>query len=195
MSKKVLIIFGHPLPSSFNAALRDALIAGLREAGAEIRVTDVASLSFNPVLEAAYTKIQRLEPDLRQAQKDVEWAEHIVVIHPVWWGSMPAKLKGFIDRTFHPTWAFSYKPGAKLQTPLLTGRSGRIIQTMDNYPVIYRWFAGWPGIRQLSQLTLRFCGIKPVKITLFGSVRFSSPEKRARWLAKAKAIGRKDGAC
>jgi putative NADPH-quinone reductase len=80
-----------------------------------------------------------------------------------------------------------------LPQTLLDGRSARIIQTMDNYPILYKWIFGQPGIKQLSTLTLKFCGIKPVKTTLFGSVKFSTPEKRAAWLAKAKAIGAADG--
>ena len=69
----------------------------------------------------------------------------------------------------------------------------RSLQTMDNYPILYRCLFGQPGIRQLRDMVLKFCGIKPVKVTLFGSVKFASPEKRTRWLGKAKAIGRKDG--
>jgi putative NADPH-quinone reductase len=193
MAKKVVIIFGHPLEGSFNAAVRDAVKAGLQEAGAEVRELRIAEMQFNPVLEVAYTKIQQLEPDLLKAQADIKWAEHVIVIHPVWWGGMPAKLKGFFDRVFHPSWAFKFAPNAKLPQTLLDGRSARIIQTMDNYPILYKWIFGQPGIKQLSTLTLKFCGIKPVKTTLFGSVKFSTPEKRAAWLAKAKAIGAADG--
>jgi putative NADPH-quinone reductase len=191
--KKIVVIVGHPLTKSFCGALQAAYCRGARDAGAEVREINIAALKFNPELQYGYTKIQPLEADLLEAQQTIEWAEHLVFIYPVWWGGMPAKMKGFIDRTFHPTWAFSFKPGAKLPTKLLTGRSGGIILTMDNYPLIFRLIYGMPAVRQMKKMILNFCGIKPVWFKLFGSVKIATDAKRQKWLAIAEAKGKKEG--
>ncbi|MCF6175710.1 MAG: NAD(P)H-dependent oxidoreductase [Victivallaceae bacterium] len=192
-SKKIVVISGHPLAESFCGALKTAYCRGARRVGAEVKEIDISALNFNPELKYGYTKIQPLEADLLQAQATIEWAEHLVFIYPVWWGGMPAKMKGFIDRTFHPTWAFSFDPGAKLPTKLLTGRSGGMILTMDNYPLIFRLLYGMPAVRQMKKMILNFCGIKPVWFKLFGSVKIATASKRKKWLKTAEKQGAKDG--
>ena len=58
----------------------------------------LGDLRFDPVLREGYQQVQALEPDLLQAQANILWAEHLVLVYPIWWGGIPALLKGFFDR-------------------------------------------------------------------------------------------------
>ncbi len=188
--KKILIIYGHPLKESFCTALGNAYKSGAEEVGAEVRSFHIEGLDFDPVLHKGYTDRQQLEPDLLKAQEDIEWADHIVWVYPVWWGTMPGKMKGFIDRTFHPQWAFTFPPGKLFQKKLLKGRSARLITTMDNLPWLYKLRYLSPGHCQMKGMILKFCGIKPIRITSIGSVKLSSSLRRQKWLQKVEVLGR-----
>lgn len=189
-AKKILIVYGHPLNDSFNTALAKAYKKGAEAAGAEVKELVVHEMDFNPVLEHAYTKRMELEQHLLDFQEKVLWAEHLVFAFPTWWGGVPAKVKGLFDRAFHPGWAFKFHEGKALPEKLLKGRSGQIITTMDNFPFLYRLLYKAPGIRQVKDMTLKFCGISPVKVMAVGSVKLSSDAKRKKWLNKAKKLGK-----
>lgn len=190
--QRIAILFGHPMPESFNTALGLAYAAGARAAGADVRELHLGRLTFDPLLHKGYTAIQPLEPDLLRAQEDIRWAEHLVVCFPIWWGVPPALLKGFIDRVFHPGWAFKYETRASLfQKRLLSGRSARLVCTMDSPPWYYRLVIGAPAIAKMKNSVFGFCGIRPVRATLVGSVRFSTPARRTRWLRQLTDLGRR----
>lgn len=104
--KKILLINGHPDTESFNFSIAAAYKKGAIANGYEVREIIVRNLDFNPNLQFGYRKRTELEIDLLEAQEKIRWAEHLVWIYPVWWGSVPALLKGFIDRVFLPGFAF-----------------------------------------------------------------------------------------
>lgn len=190
---RILIINGHPFDKSFNRGLAEAYEKGAKESGAEVQVIHVSELNFNPILEFGYRKVLELEPDLIDAQKKILWAEHIVIIHPLWWGSMPALLKGFIDRVFLPGFAFKYRANSVWWDKLLKGRTARIICTSDQPYYYNRWVYGRPGINQLKKMILEFCGIKPVKVTWIAPIRNSTEEFRKKWIEKIYRLGTKMG--
>ncbi|MGJ1432993.1 NAD(P)H-dependent oxidoreductase [Sphingobacterium spiritivorum] len=190
MSKnKILIINAHPNSSSFNAAIAETYKQGALEAGAQIQEIIISELRFDPNLQYGYRQRIELEPDLQQAWQKILWAEHIVWIHPVWWGGLPAISKGFIDRLFLPGRAFQYRPNSVFWDKLLKGRSAHIITTLDQPGWYYRLFFGRPSVNQLKRSVLQFCGISPVKVTYVGIVRTSSPALRQKWLQKVKRLG------
>jgi putative NADPH-quinone reductase len=189
MSKRILVILGHPANDNFCGALANAYIQGAKAAGNEVQLLALGDLSFDPVLHKGYAAIQELEPDLVTAQAAILWAQHIVFVYPIWWGAMPALLKGFIDRVFLPGFAFKYRDNSALWERLLAGRSARLLVTMDSPPWYFRWISGMPGHHQMKRTILEFCGIKPVTISSFGPIKDSSPRKREKWLAQAHAHG------
>ena len=93
--KKILLIQGHPDAESFNFALYEAYKKGAIASGAEIKEIIVRDLRFNPNLQFGYRKCTELESDMLESIEKIKWAEHIVLFYPVWWGSVPALLKGF----------------------------------------------------------------------------------------------------
>ena len=146
------------------------------------------ALDFDPVLREGYKRVQTLEPDLLNAQADITWAQHLVFIYPIWWGSIPALMKGFFDRVFLPGFAFQYRTGKAFPDPLLKGRTAHLVVTMDTPPWYYRWVYRMPGIHQVRSTTLAFCGIKPTKTLMFGPLLGSKPAQRQKWLTHASRL-------
>jgi putative NADPH-quinone reductase len=189
MSKHILVILGHPANDSFCGALADSYIKGVQAAGNKVQLISLGDLSFDPILHNGYTTIQKLEPDLVTAQAAVTWAQHIVFVYPIWWGAMPALLKGFIDRIFLPGFAFKYRDGSVFWDRLLAGRSAHLLVTMDTPPWYFRWIYHMPGHHQMQRTILEFCGIKPVTISSFGPIKDATQKQREKWLAQAYAQG------
>ncbi len=163
MQKKILIINGHPNWESFNFGVANAYQEGAIASGAEVRTIHIIDLKFNPNLQFGYRKRTELEPDLLLAWEDIKWADHLVWVHPVWWGGLPALMKGFIDRLFLPGFAFQYRENSLLWDKLLKGKSARIITTLDQPRWYYTLVYGKPSVNQLKRSTLLFCGISPGK--------------------------------
>jgi putative NADPH-quinone reductase len=189
--KKIAIINGHPNKDSFNFGIAEAYRSGAIEAGAEVKEIVIRDLHFNPNLQFGYQKRMELEPDLLKAWEVIQWADHLVWIHPVWWGGFPALMKGFIDRLFLPGMAYKYRENSVWWDKLLKGKTAHIITTLDQPGWYYRLFFGRPSVNQLKKSILEYCGVKPVKLTYIGIIRNSKDEQRVQWLRKVKGLGKK----
>jgi NAD(P)H dehydrogenase (quinone) len=189
--KKITIINGHPNKDSFNFGVAAAYKEGAEESGAEVREIVIRDLDFNPNLQFGYQKRMELEPDLVKAWEMIQWADHLVWIHPVWWGGLPAVAKGFIDRLFLPGMAYKYRENSVWWDKLLKGKTGHIITTLDQPGWYYRLFFGRPSVNQLKRSTLEYCGVSPVRVTYVGIIRNSKEEQRSHWLKKVRELGRK----
>lgn len=186
---KILLINGHPDKESYNYALAASYVKGAQNSGAEVQEINIGELDFNPNLQFGYRKRTELEPDLIKAQESIKWADHIVWVYPVWWGSVPALMKGFLDRVLLPGFAFKKREGSVWWDKFLNGKTSRIICTMDQPTWYYRWFNGRPSHIAMKRLTMNFIGIKKVKITSIGPLRLSTAEFRGEWLEKIEKLG------
>ena len=155
---------------------------------------NLGELSFDPVLHQGYHETQPLEPDLLATQEAIRWAEVLVFAYPNWWGTMPALLKGFLDRALLPGFAFKYRENSRFWDRLLAGRRGRLLVTTDTPGWYYRTVIRAPGHQMMRRAVLGFCGVKPVRTAVFGPVRGSDATTRERWLARAAAVGGHDAA-
>lgn len=188
--RKILIINGHPNKNSFNFGIAEAYKQGTLSTGAQVQEIVIAELDFNPNLQQGYQQRTEWEPDLVTAWEKIQWADHLVWIHPVWWGGMPAIAKGFIDRVFLPGFTFKYRENSVWWDKLLKGKTGHIITTLDQPGWIYRLMFGRPSVNQLRKSTLEFCGVKPVRVSYIGIVRNSTSEQREKWLKTVQNLGR-----
>src|SRR5690606_6540435 len=109
----------HPDKESYCNALAQAYKEGASTSGAELKEIVVADLQFNLNLQFGYRKRTELEPDLLDSLEKIKWADHLVWVYPVWWASLPAILKGFIDRLFLPGFAFQKRENSLLADGLL----------------------------------------------------------------------------
>jgi NAD(P)H dehydrogenase (quinone) len=178
--KHIVIINGHPDKESYNFALHRAYMDNALKKGHRVDEVILTDLQFNPILQYGYRQRTELEPDLLEAWDKIRAAEHIVWIYPVWWGMMPALLKGFIDRLFLPGFTFQYRENSQLWDKLLIGKTSELICTLD-YPVwYYKWVLGESGVKAMRKMILDFCGIKNIRTTYIGPVKGSTPEFREK---------------
>lgn len=187
---RILILTGHPRPASLCAALADRYATGARAAGHEVRLRSLCDIPVDLVAPDYHGGSDPLPAWVTDLQADLAWAEHWVIVAPMWWGGLPAGLEAIFDRMLMPGFAFRYHREGLGWDRLMTGRSARVVLTMDTPPFVLRWLWGRPILRRLKTQVLGFCGFAPIRFTTLGVVRKSTPEKRAKWLADVEALGR-----
>jgi putative NADPH-quinone reductase len=193
MGKRILIIQGHPDPAGghFAQALQAAYADAAVQAGHEVRHLEVARLDF-PLLQSKQAFHKGAVPaPILASQQALEWAEHLVLIYPLWLGSMPALLKAFLEQVLRPNFAFAETQG--FPHGRLRGRSARVVVTMGMPGVAYRWFYRAHSLKSLQRNILQFCGFAPVRASVIGSVESPDPSARQRWLQKLAKLGREAG--
>jgi putative NADPH-quinone reductase len=193
MSRRIAIIQGHPDPagSHFCNALTDAYAAGARGEGHEVRMIDVARLDFSLLRTQEQFKNETPCEDVRDAQDTIQWADHIVFCYPLWLGTLPALLKGFLEQVFREGFAMKLHEDGRGWTRLLKGKSARVVVTMGMPALMYRVFFGSHGLKSLERSILAFAGISPIRVNLIGLVNTRSQESRGRWLIRMQSLGRK----
>jgi putative NADPH-quinone reductase len=189
--RRITIIQGHPDPQPvhFGHALADAYAAAAVAAGHEVRRIEVAQLDFPVLHNQAEWNDGRLPAGLREAQAAIAWADHLVLIFPLWLGTMPALLKAFLEQVLRPGFALLYR-GSRFPQKGLSGKSARVVVTMGMPAFWYRWFFRAHGVRSLERNILKFCGIAPVRESLVGLVESKDAATRRRWLRRVATLGR-----
>lgn len=192
--KKIYILLGHPNTETLTGAFADAYETGALDAGHEVRRQNIGEMKFDPILHKGYKEIQELEPDLITFQENMKWAEHIVILYPNWWCSMPALLKGLFDRAWLPGFAFKFGKnglmGKIMWKKLFKGKSARVI-ICANTPAFVTHFLFGDFTNELSHATLGFAGIKPVRVKVFSPTEEAPNALRLRWIRMVKHMGRK----
>ncbi|QJB32649.1 NAD(P)H-dependent oxidoreductase [Chitinophaga oryzae] len=189
--KKILIINGHPDRESYNTQLQEAYKTGALQAGADVTEIHLGSLQFDPNLRYGYRKRMELEPDLLDAWEKIKAAQHIVWVFPVWWGSLPALMKGFFDRLFLPGLAFSYRENSMLIDKKLKGKTSRLICTMDTPVWFHNLYYQATGVRAVRSQILRFCGLKITGTTYIAPIKHIKPGGKEKGLQKVKTLGQR----
>ncbi|RQW63700.1 NAD(P)H-dependent oxidoreductase [Vibrio viridaestus] len=188
--KNVLVINANPKANSLCKSLAEQYISVAMEQN-HVEQINIGDMDFQISLDEGYDRIIDLESDLVDFQEKITWSEHIVIVSPVWWGTIPAKFKGAIDRTFLPGFAFKYTAGKAIPEKLLKGRTSELIITMDSPPFWYKYVMGNAIDKQLKNSILEFSGIKNVASTYFGPVINSSIDNRQSWLNKVAKLAAK----
>lgn len=192
MSRTVLVLNGHPDPVNRGLcqALADAYAEGAREAGHTVRRLDIATLDFGLLRSQAAFEAEPPPPAIAAAQEQILWAEHLVVVFPLWLGDMPALLKAFLEQALRPGFAFTHRPRG-FPVMHLKGRSARLIVTMGMPAIVYRWFYFAHGVKNLKRNILAFVGYRPVRDTIVGGLASRSRESIKAALDDVKALGRR----
>ncbi len=187
---KILVLLGHPDSSSANGRFADAYERGARESGHEVRRKNAGDLKFDPILHKGYKIIQPLEPDLVELQEDIKWCEHLVIIYPNWFVTMPAILKGLFDRMWLPGFAYYFPKNSMIPRKLLKGRSARVICTLDFIPWIERMALG-NYTNEIRRAILGFAGFRPVRLMKIGSMKNMNEKRWVRIQKKLYNLGQK----
>jgi putative NADPH-quinone reductase len=192
MPRQVVIIQGHPDPDGGRLchALASAYAEGAKAAGHIVSRVEIARIDF-PLLRTQEDFLHgTLPPRLKQARDALVTADHIVIVFPLWLGTMPALVKAFLEQVMRPGVAFEYQKDG-MPKKLLVGKSARLVVTMGMPVAAYRWFFFEHGLKGLERNVLHFVGIRPIRETLFGSVQSASESRRHGWLRRMKEMGRK----
>lgn len=188
--KHILLINGHPdgRDARFIHALAQAYADGATAAGHEVRLITVGTLKFDLLSRAEDFSEGEPPRAISAAQQDVIWADHIVILFPLWLGAMPALLKGFFEQLLRP--GFAFKAARKgLPKKLLKGRSARVVVTMGMPGLFYKLVYRAHSLKSLERNILSFCGITPVRSTVVGMVEGMGAARRAKWLEKMAQFG------
>ncbi|MEY4164783.1 MAG: hypothetical protein RL419_625 [Actinomycetota bacterium] len=188
---RVLVIHSHPVTDSFSGALRDSAIEGARAAGHDVRVLDLGAMSFNPVMSAeelrGYKAVTPVaNEDLTVHIDAVRWADVLVFVYPTWWSTLPAQLKGWLERVMRPGVAFVFDEDNKVRPGL---RQVRRIVGITTYG------SKWPYVKLMKDSGRRTL-LRALKlntswrtrskwIALYG-IDGASEEKRTHFLAEVR---------
>ncbi|MBL0726575.1 NAD(P)H-dependent oxidoreductase [Piscinibacter sp. HJYY11] len=191
--RRILILQGHPdgKEQHFCHALASAYAAGAQAAGHEVKTITIAEIDFPLLRSKQDWDSGALPPALLPAQEAIAWAQHIVLVFPLWLGGMPALVKGFLEQVARPGFALEKVAGHPMAKKLLTGRSARIVVTMGMPALVYRWYFRAHSLKALERNILGFVGIAPIHETLVGLVEGLDDAARSEWLDKLRALGRR----
>jgi len=190
MTRKIFIWVAHPRTTSLCSALADAYQSGAEGQGAEVRRMNLSDMQFDPQFEGYGPDAPELEPALLDWQANLSWADHVLIVHPYWWGAMPTRAKAVLDRALTSGFAYKYHRRGMKWDKLLAGRTADALITSDTPPLIDTFIYRKPGRRVLRNQVLAFCGIKPRTILQFGSVKLADAAKITGWISRAKRLGR-----
>ena len=189
-TKHILILNGHPAKESLSKQFAEQYAVIAEEKNNDIRVHHLNGFDFDVDFEfTKYSQAKPLEPVLEKFIEDLKWCDHFVLCTPMWWGGLPAKLKGLIDRSFLPGSVFDtrVKKGA-MPKPMLKDKTARVIITSDTPGWIMRLLYKNALIHQLRGQILGFVGIKPMKVTWFAGAGHATEETIDKWIKTVKEL-------
>ena len=188
---RTLVVYCHPVPESFGAAVRDVVLETLRQKGDEIRLIDLYAEGFDPVLGADerrhYNEGAPDDPALREHFAHLGWAEAILFVYPTWWYGLPAMLKGWLDRVWVTDVVFRLPADGGTIESLMTHIRKLGVITTCGASWWLSWLIGQPGrktlLRGMWALTGRGC--KTLYMAHY-NMDSSTDASRAAYLAKVR---------
>jgi len=199
----VLIVYAHPEPKSFNGAMKDLAVQVLKDAGHSVVVSDLYAMKFTPAggpgdflerQDDAFFHYQREQmratsdalfvPELKAEMDKLVWADLVIFQFPLWWFSLPAILKGWVDRVF--AMGFSYGREQRYATGVFRGKRGMLAMTTGGPPSSYVAGGNHGDLHQLllpiQHGMFAFVGMDVLPpFVAYGAARVS-PEERAAYL-------------
>ena len=194
MAKRIFVWVAHPKADSLCEGMAGAYQAAVAGSGSEVRRMNLSDMSFDMNFEGYGESAPPLEPDLMEWQENVRWADHLLFVHPYWWGSMPTKAKAVLDRALTPGFGFTYHRKGVNWDKLLKGKTADVMITSDTPPLLDTILYRKPGRRVMKNQILGFCGVQTKNVVQFGSVKTASPEKISSWIERAGRLGVKAAA-
>ena len=191
---KVLILYAHPNPQSFNHAILESFTKGLGEAGHIHEVVDLYAAKFNPCLSGddfVQLMAGKVTGDVQLQQEKVSWADGLVFIHPIWWTGPPAILKGWIDRVFSMGFAYAIDEKEGHVTGLLKNQKALVINTAGGTEAEAKMVGSAEALKRIEDdFMLKFIGIHDVQHVIFYNVIMTDDVTRKGYLEEARNLGK-----
>lgn len=188
--KNIVVICGHPDKDSFTGTVVDHYQAGAEDAGHTVTRVNIGELHFDPILHKGYKEIQPLEPDLIDLQNKIRAADHLVIVYPNWWCTMPAILKGLFDRFWLPGFAFNFNKETKKIEKHLKGKTGRVIILSGTHSPFSTWWQFGDFTNEIQYAILEFAGIR-TQVSAYGPCEKVDETARGKWLKEVESLGKK----
>lgn len=180
---KTLVIVAHPnTDQSFNHAIVDRIVQTLEKKGDSVLVRDLYAEQFDPVMPINEDKLEidELPPEIQTAMKEIEESDALIFVHPNWWGTPPAILKGWIDRVLRN--GFAYKFSEKGPVQLLNDKIVQVFTTSNTPKDVEVNVYHEPLQNFWETIVFGLCGAKSFQRRNFESIILSSEEERKQWL-------------
>ncbi len=206
---KVLIVYAHPEPKSFNGAMKDLAATVLTEQGHEVKVSDLYAMKFKAIADKddflefsnpdllkyqieqtiAYEK-NYFSHDIQAEQEKLLWSDFVIFQFPLWWFSFPAIMKGWVDRVFATGFAYGGGGGRFYDRGGLRGRKAMLALTIGGSPTMYSSTGIHGDIDQIllpiNHGILQFVGMDVVPPFIVWSPARIGEEKRKQYLEEYK---------
>jgi NAD(P)H dehydrogenase (quinone) len=181
----ILIITAHPSSKGFSHRIANAYMDAATTKGHKVEILDLYKSPRQDFLTFEDKHDERPEEvTIRKSYQDkIALADELVFVHPMWWGSMPAIMKNWIDVNFSGGFSHTYKNGKPV--PLLTAKRAKVFITSDAPAFLY-WILFKPYAITWTFIILRFVGIKTDCVKLYGNKRKRSEEENLAFLEKVK---------
>lgn len=188
---KTLIITAHPSSKGFTHKISEEYRKGLEAKGHEVEVINLYKTDLNQDF-LRFEDVRNFSQDKSREiiQKKIVDSNELVFIHPMWWMSMPAIMKNFIDNNLTSGFAYKYEKDKIFPVGLLKGKTARVFITCDGPRLLYILLAN-PYKKIWKYGILMFCGVRVRSVTLFDKMRKRSDEHKNKWLASVYNIAKK----
>jgi NAD(P)H dehydrogenase (quinone) len=183
---KTLVIYAHPYTQGYCSTILEEVETILKNKKNDYEIIDLYRLGYDPILHENehFTAGNRdISAENISYQEKIKNSDLLIFIYPVWWGTMPAILKGFCDRVLTPRFAYRYE-GAIPQR-LLKGKRAIVFMTSGS-PVAYFWISGNRPWLNIKWDILWFCGISS-RVVQFGRCRKFDPAMAGRLKKKVQS--------
>ncbi|MDR3181733.1 MAG: NAD(P)H-dependent oxidoreductase [Planctomycetaceae bacterium] len=180
----VLLIVAHPKRDSFNHALGKSAIQALEQLGHTVIFHDLYAEHFDPVLPADEDRIaeEELPQNIRDYLADLRKADGIIIVHPNWWGSPPAILRGWIERVIRTNSCYNFSPQGPVS--YIGGKTVQIFSTSNTPFNVEQEVYGDPVGVFWKTVVFGVIGSQSYERRNFDSVVVSTPENRQKWLTE-----------
>lgn len=191
-TKRILIIQGHPDIEEQHLChqLAHSYQQAAESAGHQVQLLEIGKLEFPVLRSRKEWESSDVCADIQAAQRAIGEAQQVVIIYPLWLGTLPALLKAFLEQVLRPGFAFHYGDGHSWKRAL-KGKSTRIIVTMGMPGWFYYGVYMAHSLRSLVRNILSFTGFGPNRTTVFGLVEGMTEKRYQRCMDKVAALGRK----
>lgn len=191
---KTLIVFNHPHEGSYCTSILHAAEKGLKAGAHTFRIINLDRDGFDPVMRAKDLKafamagkdmddaLLDVDPLVMKYKEDLEWAEHLVIIFPIWWMTSPAMTKGFIDKVIFPSVAYNMVKGKLVSR--IPVKKVTVITTMNTPAEIYKEMFDNSIEGSMLNGTFRQIGIEDVEWISLNGVKQADQEQRIEWLTQ-----------
>ncbi|MGZ9165667.1 MAG: NAD(P)H-dependent oxidoreductase [Anaerolineales bacterium] len=194
------LIYCHPYDKSYNAAIKSVIVDVHRKSDVQLKVFDLYERQFNPVMSQkelrefarARTKeginIENLDPMAVEMARAINESDELILLFPIWWGLMPAQMKGFIDKVIFPGLIYTQVSEFKLKLISDTLKKVTVITTMNAPSFLYRVVFGNSINFALKYGTFKKIGVKSYSWMNLSSVKLKSQSKRQEDLRRIEKV-------